>query len=45
MQKWEYWEILIGTYGNKSDSNELGENGWELVAATKDRLYFKRPLQ
>tara|TARA_B100001250_G_scaffold79357_1_gene65162 strand:- start:412 stop:582 length:171 start_codon:yes stop_codon:yes gene_type:complete len=55
MQKWEY-KIIRKNYGQESSDgkvrnklsnrglNELGQEGWELVAGVKGRLYFKRPL-
>lgn len=42
MQKWEY---LIAGVMEPKRLNELGEQGWELVAVTETHtFYFKRPL-
>lgn len=46
MKKWEY-KNLSTTKVSKMDVsalNELGQDGWEMVAATLKRIYFKRPL-
>ena len=47
MQKWEY-RIHIETLST-DELNELGRQGWELVAAiklnTEVHYYFKRPLE
>lgn len=46
MQEWEY---KIAESLDESDLNELGEDGWELVAVTSNDsgsplyFYFKRP--
>ncbi len=45
MQKWEYF-VMQGSDVDKAELKKLGENGWELVAATEYygiKLYFKRP--
>lgn len=44
-QRWDYQE----TCGNLKNLNELGDSGWELVAATSNQtldvkcFYLKRP--
>lgn len=42
--KWEYviiaTNILAVDYGHQLD--DLGEQGWELVAVTNNKMYFKR---
>ena len=46
MKRWEY-KNLSTTKVSKMDVsalNELGQDGWEMVAATLKRIYFKRPL-
>ena len=49
MDKWEYKivppDLKHFTHGRREEMlNELGSEGWELVAATEGVLYFKRPL-
>jgi Domain of unknown function (DUF4177) len=55
MQKWEYKIVDVAVYGSSVDNttekiNDLGGQGWELVAAVPDdngiyaRLIFKRLL-
>lgn len=43
--KWEYviiaTNILAVDHGHQLDA--LGEEGWELVAVTNNKMYFKRP--
>ncbi len=46
MTKWEY-----KTFGAEADINNLGAQGWELVAVSRNRdfsevlvFYFKRPV-
>ena len=39
--RWEYKT----TSSIISSANRLGQEGWELVAATKDDFYFKRELK
>jgi len=47
MQKWEYLKVKSPT---TAQMNELGQEGWELVAVTFNApgsavsFYFKRPL-
>jgi len=42
MQKWEYKRLEINP--SEEELNELGSQGWELVAANEYYCYFKRPL-
>lgn len=50
--KWEYnkllirserWANLLNYESIRGYMNELGEDGWELVAVCDDWAYFKRP--
>ena len=41
MQKWEYKTINSGA--TDRELNNLGEQGWELVAASNYSYIFKRP--
>ena len=46
MQQYEYKTITDqgGEYGlNDSDLNRLGQEGWLLVAAAGNKLFFMRP--
>ena len=51
MQKWEYRilytpdikEIEHGMKVRELEINQMGEAGWDLVAATDYTIYFKRP--
>jgi hypothetical protein len=45
MQKWEYVTIYCD-YGTDWDAefNALGEEGWEMVAASGKNFIFKRSL-
>jgi hypothetical protein len=42
MQKWEYKTISCAA--TEKDLNELGAQGWELVAANDYYCFLKRPL-
>ncbi len=43
--RWEYSVKLVTGYPEDSPSlfSELGEQGWELIAVSDGRAYFKRP--
>jgi hypothetical protein len=41
MQKWEYKVIYTNSM---EEIQELGEQGWELVAVDNRTCYFKRPV-
>lgn len=60
MEKWEYKKVYFGGFINgkenklnmcdfESESNKLGENGWELVSVTYNgqgsNAFFKRKIQ
>jgi len=46
MKKWEYRIIRIGVCGDREGAfDELGAEGWELVAVDHDEYYFKRPVK
>lgn len=54
VQKWEYKEVFYshdnagrggGVPTFDKSANELGEQGWELVATMPSYAYFKRPKQ
>jgi hypothetical protein len=41
MRKWEY--KVVNYDPSESDINKLGAEGWELVAVSDSKCYFKRP--
>ena len=45
-QKWEYTYLMKGYSEDKLivAANELGQQGWDLVAYANAQFYFKRPL-
>ena len=53
MQRWEYMQTVIpGNVAAKTNLNEIGAQGWELVSVFMRYLggwetifYFKRPLE
>lgn len=48
MQQYEYIVTLISqqyTDEQQQQLDTLGKNGWRLVAANHDYLYFERPLK
>ncbi|MDQ3713833.1 MAG: DUF4177 domain-containing protein [Acidobacteriota bacterium] len=42
MQKWEY-RFVPAAFINEKTLNEFGAQGWELVAVSEYKVYFKRP--
>ena len=43
MQKWEYKTLSYAP--SEEQLNQLGAQGWELVAANEAFCFLKRPLQ
>ena len=43
MQKWEYKTIFKGADDLENQLNRLGDEGWEVAAATDYHVILKRP--